>query len=153
MTRIAYVDFTGDGPCNICFNPLPVGEMDVVQTACNHLYCADCIMMWYAINPVCPVCRAVITVAVPSADTFFAGVPNRFATRGDALTLTCAGPLTGRLPVLQVGHIVVFCSNWKEDSTAEMTAAMVVKTTDMFAVIRGMTPRGSRVGGPAVRDS
>ena len=38
-------------PCSICFNPLPVGDMDVMRTACEHMFCADCMVTWFAINP------------------------------------------------------------------------------------------------------
>jgi hypothetical protein len=43
--------------CSICYDKLTCSRFTL---SCNHDFCGECILQWYAINPNCPMCRCEI---------------------------------------------------------------------------------------------
>ena len=47
------------GECCICYKHL-ILEAGHIVTECKHLFCVKCLLNWYNLSNVCPICRAVL---------------------------------------------------------------------------------------------
>ena len=54
------------GECSICYIPLPK-RSNHVFTACGHLFCVKCMLVWWDTSSTCAMCRAEILDAAPAA--------------------------------------------------------------------------------------
>ena len=68
------------GDCGVCYLPLPK-RSNHVFTACGHLFCVKCLLLWWDTSTTCPMCRAEIlevddAVAGEAAGTVSAATMN-----------------------------------------------------------------------------
>lgn len=43
--------------CPVCQEPFIIGQTNVSELICDHLYCTECILPWLKDNKTCPICR------------------------------------------------------------------------------------------------
>ena len=67
--------------CSICSNPYT----EPIITKCKHIFCYDCIELWFEKNPTCPICREHIL-----EDQYFWLTDESILTQLQQLSVKCS---------------------------------------------------------------